>query len=227
MCTGTFNSWVIAERMRARIVGDSWVSPQVLPDRFTGNRYRDFHIQHLPNLLEDVPMADRAHLIGAKTHFSRAVRDVLNNTFHDRWICTAGPTAWCPHSPDLNPLDFYLWEHLTSLVHAAPVDTEETLHHRTVDACETSATAPASLNGCGGQWWDVSRCALNLMQGISSTCYKCTVSDIAYNLNISWNMLVWAVFLVFVCATGAQSLSASFRYTLYVRSVSAYALETE
>jgi hypothetical protein len=48
-----------------------------------------------------------------------------------------GPTAWPPRSPDLNPLDFYPWEHLNVLVHAVLVDNEEALHHRNVDACQT------------------------------------------------------------------------------------------
>jgi hypothetical protein len=48
------------------------------------------------------------------------------------------------HAPrtDLNPLDFYLWEHLNTLVYAAPVDNGETLHHRTVDACQTILNFP-------------------------------------------------------------------------------------
>jgi hypothetical protein len=37
------------------------------------------------------------------------VQDVPSNTYHDRWIGRRGPTAWPPFSPDLNPLDFYLW----------------------------------------------------------------------------------------------------------------------
>jgi hypothetical protein len=45
---------------------------------------------------------------GAPAHFSHAVRDVLNNTSHDQQIHTGGPTAWRPHSTDLNPLDFNL-----------------------------------------------------------------------------------------------------------------------
>jgi hypothetical protein len=44
---------------------------------------------------------------GASAHFFRAVRDVLNNAYHDRWIGVGGPTAWSPRSPDLHPLDFY------------------------------------------------------------------------------------------------------------------------
>jgi hypothetical protein len=52
-----------------------------------------------------------------------------------RIMTDGGPTAWPPRSPDLNPLDIYLWGHLKALVYAAPVDNEETLHHYIVDAC--------------------------------------------------------------------------------------------
>jgi hypothetical protein len=74
---------------------------------------------------------------GAPAHFSSAVRDVPSSTYHDRWISRGEPTAWPPRSPDLNPLDFCLWEHLKTLVYAAPVDNKEALHHRIVDACQT------------------------------------------------------------------------------------------
>jgi hypothetical protein len=70
-------------------------------------------------------------------HFSRAVRDVLNNTYHDRRIGRGGPAARPPRSPDLDPLDFNLCGHLRALVYAVPVDNEEALHHRIVDACQT------------------------------------------------------------------------------------------
>jgi hypothetical protein len=59
---------------------------------------------------------------GAPPHFNLAVRDVLNNTSHGQLIGRGGPTAWPPRSPDLNPLDFYLWGRLNTLVYAAPVD---------------------------------------------------------------------------------------------------------
>jgi hypothetical protein len=107
----------------------------------------DVRICHdLPKLLEDVPLAVRARMWymhdGAPAHFSRAVRDVLNNTYHDRWIGIGGPTAGPPRSPDLNPLDFCLWVHLKPLVYAVPVDNEEALHHRTVDAPQTIHNYP-------------------------------------------------------------------------------------
>jgi hypothetical protein len=102
--------------------------------------------------------------------FSRAVRDVLNNTYNNRWVGRGGPTTWPPSSPDLNPLDFYLWGHLKSLVHAC----------RTI-----RITTPASLSG-----WNVSRRPLNLMENIWSTCYKYTLSAITHKFNVPWRMLI-------------------------------------
>jgi hypothetical protein len=37
---------------------------------------------------------------------------------------------------NLNPLDFNFWCHLKIPVYAAPVDKEEALRHRSVDACQ-------------------------------------------------------------------------------------------
>jgi hypothetical protein len=61
--------------------------------------------------------------------------------YHDRWT-GRGPTASPPRSPDVNPLDFYLWGHLKTLVYAVPVDNEEALHHRILDACRTICNYP-------------------------------------------------------------------------------------
>jgi hypothetical protein len=121
------------------------VGPHVLPHQLTGNRYRDILSHDLAKLLEDVPLAVKARVWythdGAPAHFSRAVRDVLNNTYQDRWIGRGGHTAWPPRSPDLNPLNFYLWGHLKTLVSAAPVDNEVAL----VDACQTIRNYPGSF----------------------------------------------------------------------------------
>ena len=41
--------------------------------------------------------------------------------FPEQWIEQDGPTAMRAPSPDLNPLEFYLWGHLNSTVYAALV----------------------------------------------------------------------------------------------------------
>jgi hypothetical protein len=77
---------------------------------------------------------------GVPEYFSRAVRDVLNIR-HDRWICRGGPIAWPPRSPHFNPLDFYLWGHLKTLMNAAPVDNKDEFH-LSMDACQTIRIYP-------------------------------------------------------------------------------------
>jgi hypothetical protein len=56
-----------------------------------------------------------------------------------------GPPAWPPRSPDLNPLNFCLWGHLKTRVYAGPVDNEEALHHRIMDACRTIRNCPSTF----------------------------------------------------------------------------------
>jgi hypothetical protein len=101
--------------------GQGLLGLHVLPRPLTGSHYRDFLLHDLPKLLEDVPLAVRAQkwymYDCAPAHFSRAVQDVLNNTYRYRRMGIGGPTAWPPCSPDLDAQDFYLWEHLKTLVH--------------------------------------------------------------------------------------------------------------
>jgi hypothetical protein len=80
-------------------------------------------------------------------YFGPAVRDVLNNTIHGRWIGRGEQTAWSPRSPDLNPLSLYLCGYLKPIVYTAPADNEETFHHRIVDACHTIRNYPGIFEG--------------------------------------------------------------------------------
>jgi hypothetical protein len=117
------------------------VGLHVLQHRLTGKHYRHFLLHDLPQLLQYVLLAVRSRMCymhdGAPAQFSRTVLDVLNNTCHDRRIGRERTTAWPPRSHDLNLLDFYVLGHLKAPVYATPVDNEEALHHRIVDACQT------------------------------------------------------------------------------------------
>jgi hypothetical protein len=54
-----------------------------------------------------------AEIILYMVYFSQAVRDVLSNASHDRWMGRRGLTSWLPRSlcSNFNPLDSYLWGH--------------------------------------------------------------------------------------------------------------------
>jgi hypothetical protein len=199
------------------ILANVLAGPHLLPHPLTDNDYRDFISHDRPKLLEDVPLGVRARMWymhdGAPAHFSRAVRDVLNNTYRYRRIGRGGPTAWPPRSPDLNRLDFYLWEHLKSLLYSASFDNEEALQHRIVDACETIHNYPgifermrrsmmrhveAYIESQGGQFQ-------NLLQMYSFSCFRTHV-DLPF-------------FLLFVHGILAQSLFTSLSYTLHIMDI--------
>jgi hypothetical protein len=84
--------------------------------------------------------------MGLPAHFSRVVRGYLDEHYPQRWIGRGSPVAWPPRSPDLNPLDFFLWGHLKSLVYATPVNTQQELWQRVWVACDTVKTSPGVLS---------------------------------------------------------------------------------
>ena len=54
-----------------------------------------------------------------------AARVILHQRFPNKWIGRQGPTQWPARSPDLNPLDFYLWGHLKAIVHSTTIHNVE------------------------------------------------------------------------------------------------------
>jgi hypothetical protein len=105
------------------------VGPYLLPDRLTAQRSRDFLETVLPGLLEDVPLAVRQRLWfqhdGAPAHYGEDVRQCLNATYPRRWIGCEGLIARPPRSPDLTPMEFFLWGNLKEQIYAVPPWTSE------------------------------------------------------------------------------------------------------
>ena len=58
---------------------------------------------------------------GASVHCTEEVLNFLKNVLGDRVISRRCSFSWPPYSPDLNPLDFFLWGYLKSQVYKAPV----------------------------------------------------------------------------------------------------------
>ncbi|KYN11266.1 hypothetical protein ALC57_16584 [Trachymyrmex cornetzi] len=132
------------------IVGDFLIGPYFLPLRLDGALYREFLEEDLPQLLQEVPLMMRhtrlcsdSHLPpmcfmhgGAPAYFSITVRQYLDRVYNNRWIGRAGTQLWPSRSPDLNPLDYFLWGHLKSLVYITPIENENDLRNRIVALCE-------------------------------------------------------------------------------------------
>lgn len=73
---------------------------------------------------------------GVPPHFEVNVRAELDRSFEDKWIGRGGPMPWPARSPDLNPLDYYLWGHLKSKVYSVPIDNIGRLRERIFYCCQ-------------------------------------------------------------------------------------------
>ena len=57
--------------------------------------------------------------------------------FPNRWIGRDGPISWPPRSPDVTPLDFFLWGYIKDIVFATKVADLAELKQRILAAFET------------------------------------------------------------------------------------------
>lgn len=74
---------------------------------------------------------------GAPPHYKKRVRSALNARFPARWMGRAGPIAWPPRSPDITPLDFFLWGYVKNLVYSEKIRDIDHLRQRIVAAVES------------------------------------------------------------------------------------------
>ncbi|GFU23621.1 uncharacterized protein TNCV_2909831 [Trichonephila clavipes] len=97
---------------------------------------RDYRRKKKEIVKQKVPAT--VHQIGSFTHdreaalFSCLLRIHLQASYSRRWIGRIRPVSWPPNSPKLNPLDFFFWSLLKSLIFETPVETVEDLTARIV-----------------------------------------------------------------------------------------------
>ena len=72
---------------------------------------------------------------GAPAHRTIAVRNRLNQLFGRQVIGMGHENQWPTRSPDLTPLDFFLWGYLKSRVYITPPTSLEDLRRRIENAC--------------------------------------------------------------------------------------------
>lgn len=140
----------------AGLVNGQLIGPFILPNKLTGNEYLHFLQNHLPTLLEQVPLNVRRQMWfmhdGAPPHFTRPVCQHLNDVFQNRWIGRGGPVQWPPRSPDLNPLDFYLWGCMKSIVYESEILNSDDLRNRVELAAMTIRQKGLGLENYTHSW---------------------------------------------------------------------------
>lgn len=123
----------------AGILGNRVIGPIFLRENLRGERYlRMLQDEIFPeisqvagNNIENVMFQQD----GAPPHYYRPVSDFLNGHFPGRWIGRRGPVEWPARSPDLTPLDFFLWGYLKSKVYRTRPETIEELEQRITEVC--------------------------------------------------------------------------------------------
>jgi hypothetical protein len=116
------------------IIDGQIVGPLVFNENLNGERYLVFLRQELPVLLENVSLETRMNMWyqhdGCPAHFSRIVRDYLNQQFPNRWIGRGSSFPWPPRSPDLTCMDFYLWGRIKNIVYQTRPTTRDDMIER-------------------------------------------------------------------------------------------------
>lgn len=125
------------------IIKNELIGPFFLPNNLNGEAYEFFLRNVLYELLSEVPLETRRNMIyqhdGCPAHFSLSVREWLNRQYPNKWIGRGGPIPWPARSPDLTPVDYYVWGQMKNLVYddtPGPVATIEELKQRIMIAAE-------------------------------------------------------------------------------------------
>ena len=103
----------------------------------TANIYLDMLKHYVVPQLEEFQPRVVFQQDGAPPHWGLIVCDFVNETFPNRWIGRNGPTPWPPRSPDITPLDFFLWGYVKDRVYRTPVRDVETLQSRIIEVLST------------------------------------------------------------------------------------------
>jgi hypothetical protein len=110
------------------------IGPFEFPMRLTGAVYANLLNMELPHLLENIPLIflvnQWSQHDGALPHFSRNVQGIFNRMYPNRWIGRGGSRHRPARSPDLNPLDFFLWGYVKIVVYNRPIHNEEDFRNR-------------------------------------------------------------------------------------------------
>lgn len=129
------------------ILEDQLFGPYFFPGTVTANSYTTMLTDYLLPEMRNRGIEPRAVVYmhdGAPAHTARSVADFLTNTFsHHIGGDQRAFIAWPPRSPDLNPLDFYLWGDAKCNVYKTQSSTLDELRQKLIDYF--AAVSPETL----------------------------------------------------------------------------------
>lgn len=118
----------------AGILNDTLIGPFFIEGNLTAARYEELLRNEIVPRIREVAGDNFDEKWfqqdGAAPHFGRNVREYLDNQFPAKWIGRRGRIEWPARSPDMTPLDYFLWGYLKSKVYATQPQTLEELRNR-------------------------------------------------------------------------------------------------
>lgn len=130
--TGHQYRWAV--NVWAAIHGDQIIGPVFIDGNLNADKFIQLINGPLAEYVNTLPEEQRRQtwlqLDGAPAHAAVRVRNALNDMFEDRWIGRFGPKRWPARSPDLTPLDFFLWGAVKNEVYSQPRITQEELRNK-------------------------------------------------------------------------------------------------
>ncbi|GBP24278.1 hypothetical protein EVAR_9376_1 [Eumeta japonica] len=118
----------------AAILDENLIGPVFINGKLTDQKYLDIVNNHVCGYLEDLPLAalqDTWYQYDeAEPHNTSTSR--LNDLFGKKLIGPHGPRRWPPQSPDLTPMDYFLWEYIKGVVFESECETKEEMRSRIV-----------------------------------------------------------------------------------------------
>jgi transposase len=121
------------------IYSNKFIGPIFYDGTLTGARYLQLLQNVMPDFVENLPVFNLRNVWfqhdGAPAHKTSPVKQYLVTEFGNQIIGYGGFEEWPPRSPDLTPLDFFLWGYLKQQVYATPQETLQDFKRRITDAC--------------------------------------------------------------------------------------------
>ena len=118
------------------MLGNQIIGPLFYRGSLTGQRYLQFLQNDIEDLLEGLPLQIYNNIIwqqdGAPPHAVREVVVYLNGRYNE-WIGRNGTLHWPPNSPDITPMDTFLWGHLKNVVYQRPNRNIDELQQKIVN----------------------------------------------------------------------------------------------
>ncbi|GBN50620.1 hypothetical protein AVEN_201652-1 [Araneus ventricosus] len=127
---------------------DRLIGPVFYEETLTAQRYLELLQDVITNFVENLPLQQLRNVWfqhdGVPPHKISNVKQYPMETFQNQVIRYGGFVEWSSRSPDLTPLDFFLWGDIKGQAYATHPPTFQDLRRRITDAC--ASVTPAMLH---------------------------------------------------------------------------------